>query len=68
LIQPWSSSGAIGDDTGTLDVLGHNWTVTPARAKSLTIVHHPGQCFWVIAHLPDRHNPIWPPIRAHHRL
>lgn len=52
----------------TLDFLGQNWPVTPARAKTLTIVHHPGQCFWVIAQAPDPLNPIWPDVLAHHQL
>ena len=52
----------------TLDFLGQNWAVTPARTKIVTAVHHPNQCFWVIPHPPDAQRPIWPDILAHYRL
>ena len=52
----------------TLDFLGKNWPVTPVGQKNVTLVHHPNQCFWVIPHLPNPHNPIWPAVLAHHRL
>jgi hypothetical protein len=46
----------------TLDFLGHTWPITPIPKKSVTIVHHPNQRFWVIPHLPDPHNPVWPHV------
>jgi len=52
----------------TLDFLGKNWPVTPVAHKTVTIVHHPGQRFWVIAQLPDAANPVWPDVLAHHQL
>jgi len=52
----------------TLDFLGKNWPVTPVAAKTVTLVHHPEQCFWVILRRPDPRNPIWPDVLAHHQL
>jgi len=52
----------------TLDFLGKNWPVTPTPNKFVTIVHHPEQRFWVIPHLPNPANPVWPHVLAHHRL
>ena len=52
----------------TLDFLGKNWPVTPVPNKLVTIVHHPGQRFWVIPHLPDPTHPVWPDVLAHHHL
>ena len=52
----------------TLDFLGKNWPVTPVGRKSVTVVHHPEQRFWVIPQAPDPQNPVWPDILAHHRL
>jgi hypothetical protein len=52
----------------TLDFLGKNWAVTPVSNKIVTIVHHPDLCFWVIPHLPNPQNPVWPDVLAHHRL
>ena len=51
-----------------LDFLGKNWPVTPVPNKLVTIVHHPGQRFWVIPHPPHPARPIWPPVLAHHQL
>jgi len=48
----------------TLDFLGRSWPISPTTRKSVTIVHHPGQRFWVIPHQPDPHNPIWPDVLA----
>jgi len=42
--------------------------VTPGPNKLVTIVHHPGQRFWVIPHLPDPPNPVWPDVLAHPQL
>jgi hypothetical protein len=52
----------------TLDFLGKNWPVTPVARKTVTLVHHPDQGFWVIPHTPDPYNPIWPDVLAHHQL
>jgi hypothetical protein len=52
----------------TLDFLGKNWPVTPAARKTVTLVHHPEQCFWVIPQPPDPRHPVWPDVLAHHRL
>jgi hypothetical protein len=53
---------------GTLDFLGQNWPVAVLRQKTVTLVHHPEQCFWVIPHAPHPHHPVWPTVLAHHRL
>jgi hypothetical protein len=53
---------------GTLDFLGLNWPVTALRQRTVTIVHHPDQRFWVIPHAPDPQHPVWPTVLAHHRL
>jgi hypothetical protein len=52
----------------TLDFLGKNWPVTPVPNKIVTIVHHPGQRFWVIPQPPDPAHPVWPDILAQHQL
>ena len=52
----------------TLDFLGKNWPVTPVGRKTVTLVHHPEQHFWVIPQPPDPRNPVWPDVLAHHRL
>jgi hypothetical protein len=46
----------------TLDFLGRAWPITPTAKKNVTVVHHPGQRFWVIPHLPDPHKPVWPTV------
>lgn len=53
---------------GTLDFLGQNWPVATLRQKTVTLVHHPEQCFWVIPQTPDPKHPVWPTVLAHHRL
>lgn len=53
---------------GTLDFLGQNWPVTTLRQKTVTLVHHPEQGFWVIPQTPDPKHPLWPAVLAHHRL
>jgi hypothetical protein len=52
----------------TLDFLGQNWAITPTRSKIVTVVHHPGQCFWVIPQPPDPNHPVWPAVLAQYRL
>jgi hypothetical protein len=52
----------------TVDFLGHTWPVSPTPRKTVTIVHHPGQRFWVIPHTPDPQNPRWPDVLACHSL
>lgn len=52
---------------GPLDFLGQNWPVTPLRQKTVTLVHHPDQCSWVIPQTPDPKHPVWPTVLAHHR-
>ena len=46
----------------TLDFLGRSWPITPTTHKTVTIVHHPGQRFWVIPQPPNPHHPIWPEV------
>lgn len=52
----------------TVDFLGRAWPLAHTKRKSVTIVHHPEQCFWVIPEPPSRHRPVWPDILAHHKL
>jgi hypothetical protein len=52
----------------TLDFLGQNWPVTPVPNKIVTVVHHPGQRFWVIPQPRDPAPPVWPAVLAHHQL
>lgn len=52
----------------TLDFLGRNWPVSPTARKIVTIVHHPCQRFWVIPHLPNPNNPVWPNVLASYTL
>jgi hypothetical protein len=42
--------------------------VTPVGRKTVTVVHRPGQGFWVIGQRPDPPNPVWPDVLARHRL
>src|SRR5487761_2172966 len=46
----------------TLDFLGQNWPVTPVGRKTVALVHHPEQCFWVIPEPPDPGKPVWPDV------
>jgi len=52
----------------TVDFLGKTYPVTGCGKKTVTIVHHPKQCFWVIAQAPDRKHPVWPDVLAKHSL
>jgi hypothetical protein len=52
----------------TVDFLGRAWHVSPTQRKIVTIVHHPAQRFWVIAHPPTYPNPAWPDILASYTL
>jgi hypothetical protein len=52
----------------TIDFLGKNYPVAASTKKSVTIVHHPNSCFWVLAQAVDLRNPIWPTVLAKHSL
>jgi hypothetical protein len=52
----------------TVDFLGRPWQVSPARRKTVTIIHHPTRRFWVVAHPPAAQNPVWPDILAAYTL
>lgn len=52
----------------TVDFLGRSYPVAACRKKTVTIVHHPKQCFWVIAEAPDPLHPVWPTVLAKHSL
>ena len=45
----------------TIDFEGQNYEIAPTSRKSVTIVHHPNQKFWVIEHPPKY---VWPCILA----
>lgn len=46
----------------TLDFLGRSWPITPTARKTVTLVHHPGQRFWVVPQPPDPQHPVWPDV------
>lgn len=46
----------------TIDFEGHNYQIAPTQRRSVTIVHHPHQQFWVTEKPPAG---IWPPILGH---
>lgn len=43
----------------TIDFEGRNYEIATTSRKSVTILHHPTQKFWVVEHPPK---DIWPPI------
>lgn len=43
----------------TIDFEGRNYEISPTKRKTVTIIHHPNRCFWVIEHPPTA---IWPPV------
>jgi hypothetical protein len=53
----------------TVDFLGRSWPVSPARQRTVTIVHHPHRKFYVLAHPPNPKTPtLWPTVLAAHAL
>jgi hypothetical protein len=52
----------------TIDFLGRSWPVSPSKRKTITIVHHPGKCFWAISQPPSPSAPQWPLILASYTL
>jgi hypothetical protein len=52
----------------TIDFLGAPWAIAATARKSVGIIHHPGQRFWVVETLPDHRQPIWPNILAEYSL
>ena len=52
----------------TVDFLGKTYPVTGCGKKTVTIVHHPKRCFWVIAQAPNPKQPVWPDVLAKHSL
>lgn len=52
----------------TIDFLGTPWPVATTARKSVGIIHHPGQRFWVVETLPDHREPTWPTILANYTL
>lgn len=52
----------------TVDFLGKTYPVTGCGKKTVTLVHHPKKCFWVIAQAPDPKRPTWPDVLAQHSL
>ncbi len=52
----------------TVEFLGRSWPIAQTKRKTVTVVHHPERCFWVIPEPPSRENPVWPDILAKHSL
>jgi len=52
----------------TIDFLGKTYPVAASGKKTVTIVHHLNQRFWVIAHAPNPKRPVWPEVLAKHTL
>jgi len=52
----------------TVDFLGKAWPVSASARKTVSVVHHPGRKFWVIAEAVSPKNPVWPDILASHSL
>ena len=50
----------------TVEFLGRTWPITPTRHKTVLIVHHPDQRFWVTA--PAKRPTSWPDILASYSL
>jgi len=43
----------------TIDFEGHNYQITATKRKTVTILHHPNRCFWVLEQPPVT---AWPSI------
>ena len=52
----------------TVDFLGKSYPVATCGKKTVTIVHHPKKCFWVIAEAPNPLRPVWPAVLAKHSV
>ncbi len=49
----------------TIDFEGHNYEISATKRRTVTIVHHPQQQFWVTETAPVS---VWPPILGHFTL
>ncbi|HAB16909.1 MAG TPA: hypothetical protein DCE44_10715, partial [Verrucomicrobiales bacterium] len=52
----------------TIDFLGRSWPITPTSKKSVTLIHHPEERFWVVDRPVDPKHPRWPTVLGHFRL
>jgi hypothetical protein len=52
----------------TVDFLGRTYPVAACSKKTVTIVHHPKKCFWVLAQAVDQRHPVWPTVLGKHSL
>jgi len=52
----------------TIDFLGKAWSIAPTAKRSVTLIHHPEKCFWVIPHPPKPPDFTWPKILASYSL
>jgi hypothetical protein len=50
----------------TVEFLGRTWKITPTAHKTVLIIHHPHQRFWITA--PTKQPKAWPDILASYSL
>jgi hypothetical protein len=54
------SSRRVNNDHA-IDFEGRNYEIAPTKRKTVTIIHHPNRCFWVIEYPPT---DLWPSVLA----
>jgi hypothetical protein len=52
----------------TIDFLGQAWSIAPTPKRTVTLIHHPEKCFWVIPHPPQPPDYRWPQILGSYSL
>jgi len=52
----------------TIDFLGQAWSIAPTQKRTVTLIHHPQQRFWVVPHPPQPPDFRWPEILASYSL
>jgi hypothetical protein len=52
----------------TVDFLGKTYPVAVCGKKTVTIVHQPRRCFWVVEQAVNPRHPVWPTVLAKHSL
>ena len=49
----------------TIDFEGRSYEISQTKRKTVTVIHHPNRCFWVLDHPPK---DVWPPVLGSYTL
>jgi hypothetical protein len=52
----------------TVDFMGKTWRISPTQKKTVWLVIHPDNVFWVVDQEPDPQKQGWPAVLAKYKL